>query len=422
LNPPSDNLLGEFFAPHVDTADVPALFPLLRAKDALSAFITLFRGGDEEVLIRLLVLREMGSRPTAPRWSRSELDQHFAYLDPVKLETVLKRLRENDLLSYGDEGLYQLSTTGRNAMAAVGMLLQFAGGDDAELGYITSQVAGLQAVGKVSAEALQHLLSRLTELQESFEQAIVSGSEFRIRAAQAKLDSVWNWIEKGTDIMRAITADADLDSATHRIAQAIGLAQSKMTRTDAAFQRTLNRLDQQRVHLGSSGLSSTDIALYLRGQSQKALAAQLEDALPALTNGQFFSMADDVLDIAEFELLERVREKEEQTVLPDASKAPETVDTEGERLLALEHYLNRLHTLPEAATLDEAVIGGDYPLAAYRLSLLSLLGDPESESLAGPVADLARLPFALSVSGNLTKIERDGVAEISEGTLTRHGN
>src|SRR5207247_7779775 len=123
---------------------------------------------------------------------------------------------------------------------------------DAELGYITAQVAASQAAGRVSPEMLQHLLGRLTELHEEFEQAIVSGSEFRIRGAKAKLTSVRSWIERGTELMRAINAGADLDTASHRIAQAIGLAQSRMARTDAAFQRTLNRIEQQRVHLGRS--------------------------------------------------------------------------------------------------------------------------------------------------------------------------
>jgi hypothetical protein len=36
--------------------------------------------------------------------------------------------------------------------------------------------------------------------------------------------------------------------------------------------------------------------------------------------------------------------------------------------------------------------------AAYRLSLLALVGDGQSEALAGPVAELARVPLALTLS------------------------
>lgn len=139
---------------------------------------------------------------------------HFRYLDPVKLDTVLKRLRDNDLLVWdGEERVYQLSGAGRIALSAL------ASEADAELGFITAQVAAGQAIGKVSAETLQHLLGRLNELQNEFDQAVLGGSEFRLRRAQNKLKSAFHWIEKGTEIMRAVTASGDLDTASYRIAQ-----------------------------------------------------------------------------------------------------------------------------------------------------------------------------------------------------------
>ena len=53
---------------------------------------------------------------------------------------------------------------------------------------------------------------------------MLSGSEYRIRAASARLDQVWQWVERGTDVVRKITADPDLDldPSTHRLAQAVG--------------------------------------------------------------------------------------------------------------------------------------------------------------------------------------------------------
>ena len=44
-------VFDDFFRPGVEPADLPALFPLLRARDALGAFTALFRGSDVEVLI-----------------------------------------------------------------------------------------------------------------------------------------------------------------------------------------------------------------------------------------------------------------------------------------------------------------------------------------------------------------------------------
>ncbi len=411
--------LGEFFAQGIEAADLPALFPLLRAREALNAFITLFRGGEDEVLVRLMVLREIGTRADAPCWSPQELQAHFGYLDPVKLDTVLKRLRENDLLVWdAEQRIYQLSAAGRITLSALATLLNFAGENDAELGYITAQVAAGQAMGRVSAETLQHLLGRLNELQNEFDQAVLAGSEFRLRRSQAKLTSVWHWIEKGTEIIRAMTGDDDLDTATYRIAQSIGQAQSRMLRMTGVFQRALNSLERQRVHLGQSGLSSSDIMAWLRNQSQERLVAVANLALFAYPQPMFVT-PNEMLDTAEYELLEREREKAAHSILPPPSDAPETSRAEAERLVLLEQFLGNLNSIETEAELGDVVVGGAYPQAAYRMSLLAMLNDIQTGILTGPVAELAAAPFKLKVSTGVRKIGRDGVEEISMGVLER---
>src|SRR5512135_2094616 len=92
------NSLAEFFAPGIVPEDVPQFFPLFAAKPLIGAMIALFRGGDEEVLVRLVVLREIGLRADAPDWSPRELESHFAFFASSKLSTVLSRLREHELL------------------------------------------------------------------------------------------------------------------------------------------------------------------------------------------------------------------------------------------------------------------------------------------------------------------------------------
>ena len=73
--------LDQYLANGVRESDVQALAPLKDAGVMLNAFIMVFRGGEADVLIRLLVMREIGNRPDAPRWSPQELAQHFSYLD-----------------------------------------------------------------------------------------------------------------------------------------------------------------------------------------------------------------------------------------------------------------------------------------------------------------------------------------------------
>ena len=413
-----ENPLAEFFSCGVEAADIQALFPLLRAREALSAFITLFRGGDDEVLIRLLVLRDIGARSNAPRWSPQDLRDHFAYLDAVKLDTVLQRLRKEGLLRWDEqERLYQVSSVGRTALAAIATLLQFSQEEDAELGYITAQVAAGQAVGKISTEALHHLLGRLNELQSEFEQAIVSGSEFRIRDAEQRLSSVWHWVEKGTDIVRAIAADANLDTPTHQIAQAIGQAQGRIMRLNAMFQRALNQIDKQKVHLGASGLSSSNINEWLRALPLDRLNTLLESAIQYCPEPAFL-LTDVVADQAEYELLERVRLSAEETTLPSPSITPEIEAAEGERLQVLENWLPTLQAIDAPCELAEIIIGGTYSQAAYRLSLLALLNDTESRAMTGPVADLARLPLILKIDNELTPIKENEVAEMSGGEIS----
>ena len=221
----------EYFRPGIEPADLPSLFPLLRAHEALNAFTALFRGSDDDVLIRLLVLREIGRRGEQPLWSSQELRAHFAYLDETKLQTVLHRLRETNLLVWSPESsLYQISPPGRMALSALSVLLKFSEEDGGEIGFITAQLVAGQALGRVADEDLQHLLSRLVELEDEFSRAVLSGSELRIRRAEKKLVSVLNWVEKGTEVMKVIAADPDLDQATHRAAQKIGQLQARMLR------------------------------------------------------------------------------------------------------------------------------------------------------------------------------------------------
>lgn len=420
LKTTDDSLVAELLVPGVKTADIASLQGLLAAQPLIRTFITLFRGSEDEVFARLLVLREIGQRAEAPRWSPQELRAHFAYIDSVKLETVLKRLRDNDLLVWdNDDAVYWLSSNGRLAIAALSTLLDYSQEADAELGYLTAQVAAGQAVGRISAEALQHLLARLNELQDEFEQAVLSGSEFRIRAAQGRLDAVWRWVEKGTEIIREIAVDEDLDTHTWRIAQQIGHAQSRMLRMTAVFQRALNSIERQRVHLGGSGLNSSDIVNWLRGRTARELANTLRDTVTPHPEPAFIT-APEMLDMAEFELLERERRHAMLASLPPALQAPDAPRPEAERLPMAECLLDDLRALQGNTTLEHSILVDDYAVTAYRLSLLSLVGDPESIALSGCVAELARLPMKVRFGSGRCQVSRGEVAEISEGWLEPH--
>lgn len=411
--------LAEFLAPGINRDDLPALAHLLRAGTLLDTFSALFHGNRDQVLIRLLVMRELGARSDAPRWSPQDLQAHFAYVDPVKLETVLKRLRQFNLLLWdAEDWTYQLSGAGRIALSALATVLQFGDSEDADLAYITAQVAAGQAFGNPAEDLLQLLLAKYRELQKEFDDALMSGSEFRIRRAKGKFDAIEVTVEKGNELIGSMMKAGSLEGTAYRNAQAIGQAQSRLMRMHASFQRELNKLELERVHLGASGLSSSDVVHWLRTIDRERLAALVPGTLNAIVR-PLFCLTDVLLDQGEHELLERDRAGREAVPLPDACVAPQTESLEAERLFALEHFLSRLTRIDSETPLTDAVVGGDYPHAAYRLSLLALMGDAESRDMHGPVAELAQLPLALALEESAVQVGRDEVAEMSAGTLRK---
>lgn len=421
MNEPNHFDLASFLTAGVEPDDVPALWSLVRSRELINTFITLFRGGEEEVFIRLHVLREIGSRADQPRWEPDELRRQFAYIDPIKLETVLGRLSSNGLLVFGENGEYQLSDAGRNAVAAVSVLVRFGENEDAELGFLTTQLAGMQATGTLTPEMLQHLLAKLNALTASFEDAIASGSEFRIIEARSRLTSNVRWLDKGTQILRGLLSDDEITSEVARAAHAIGLAQSRLARVDAAFQRALNKIESQRVTLGASGVSSSDAAAWLRSLDSKRIAMLANSALGAGPQTQFVAGGHELLDRAESALSAEVREMESDTTLPPSGDAPEDVTPSTEDLSLLVRLSERLGAIPTSAPASKLVLGGTFGAASYRLSLLSLLGNEEAQA-AGPVADLTQMPYDLVLEDHLIEVMEDEVSHISAGVVIRKEN
>ena len=410
--------LNQFFASGVLASDLQALTPLMNARAMLNAFVMVFRGGEAEILIRLLIMREIGARPDAPRWSPQELAQHFSYLDPVKLNTVLDRLKVFGLLVWdAEDRTYQLSGSARITLSALANVLALPAGEDADLAYITSQVAAGQSIGRPSLEALNLLLTKYRELQKEFDDALVGGSEFRIRQASAKFNAVVSTVEKGNEIIHSLMTNGELEGPMYRNAQAIGQAQSRILRMQATFQRTLHAIDLRSISLGSSGLSSSDVAQWLRTLDQETLAVLGAHAVGGMQPLPF-AMSDLMLDVAEYELLERERLAQENTALPPPCDAPATNEMANERFAALDRFIDQLSEIRSEKPLADAVVIGGYSLSAYRLSLLALIGDPDSVEVRGRVADLARLPLTVSLWAEHETVARDEVAQISRGALT----
>jgi hypothetical protein len=67
--------------------------------------------------------------------------------------------------------------------------------------------------------------------------------------------------------------------------------------------------------------------------------------------------------------------------------------------------------------LREAVLGGRFAQAAYRLQLLPLLGDAQAQTLKGQTGDLARKPWQLRFATEHEAVDDREVALISQGLI-----
>src|SRR5450830_2073837 len=424
-----DLALQTYFKTGISPDDVSAVFPLRRGQPVLQAFTALFHGGFNGVLLRLLVLRELTADVDSPSLTRADINAKLGYLEPEALETVLARLRSTGLLIWdASQSVYRIALTARNVLSAVESLLQVEeNNDQAEMSYMLTQVAGAQAVGGVSVEQLHHLLGRLIELTEEFSDAIASGSEFQLRAAQQKWHTACDWVEKGSQIIHAITHDERADAATHRAAQAIGRAQSALLNMQGMFSRALNQIERQRVHLGQSGLSTTDIKRWLLAHED--LASLAEDAIDQPVKPLFITPAE-MIDVAETELL---TERAVTAVggLPSGTDAPTTINDTPAMAKELDDWLARLSDFatvnnfpsiaaesPRQIPAHESLLPASFAVASYRASLLPLLGDASEASLQGATAELARLPISFNPSDTMVQLADLEVAAMTLASLS----
>lgn len=414
----SQNSLAEFFAQGIEPNDVPQFFPLVEAKPLIGAMIALFRGGDDEVMIRLMVLREIGLRANTPEWTPRELQSHFSFINQSKLNTVLNRLREHELLLWDSERhVYQLSSNGRMVLSSLASLLSFSSEQDGELGFLAAQIAAGAAVGKLSPEALTHLLARLAELEQEFSQAVTSGSEFRLRAAQSKLASVWQWMEKANEVLRNLSADGFADDASWRLAQEIGSRQSRIMRMSSVFQRELSEISRQQVHLSNGGLNSSELAAWLKQRTVDELIELCAGPIKTIPECTFI-LPDVMLDNTE-EFVVRELPNRRTSAMPAPAEVEYVQDIQHEpppQLIALTRLLSHLDA---PLNLADGIVGGNFSDASYRLSLLSFLGEQNVDPEFAPLADLP-LQLRWDESRELKVIARDEVAMMSDGRIEPH--
>jgi hypothetical protein len=131
-----------------------------------------------------------------------------------------------------------------------------------------------------------------------------------------------------------------------------------------------------------------------------------------------FLLTDLITDQAEYELLQRKRHVVEWCDLPEAQDSPVSPPQRTAEFPELGRLVTQLQgeTRP-TVPLTEVVPWGSFEESAYRLSMLSLLGDSEAAESGGLVARLASLPYTLAIEAEEAVVERAGVARMNAGHL-----
>ena len=434
IAPQESKSLQAYFKPEFAAEDVESIFKFKRAQPILQSFSGLFQGNPDAVMMRLLVLQELASDLQTATFSRADINVKLSYLQPDGLDSVVARLRSTQLLIWdATNSLYRVSPIARNVLSAINSLINDSNQDDvAEMGFLFTQVAGAQAFGGVPIEQLQHLLGRLYDLTNEFKDAIASGSEYRLRTAQAKWNNACDWVEKGTKVIYAITKDGNIDAETQNIAQKIGRAQSILLNMQGMFSRALNQVERQRINLGQSGLSTTDIKNWLMNHAD--LASLAIDAVHIPVKPCFATPAE-MIDVAEAELfVDRISLSNQ---LPLGQDTQMQQQEQGVLTTQLDTWITELTSINEQLSaqvvdndalpqgenaphiaIEEVILPSSFAIASYRASLLPLIGDPTQTVAHGVTAKLAQLGMVFDLVDSLKKIEGEEVAAMSDARLS----
>jgi hypothetical protein len=403
-------------------AESPLAWALTQRLDLIDAVRGLLSGSQAAARLRLWCFMELASLPQG-RLQREDLNQQFHVLRPDALEMVLKRLRELALLVWDATAQdYHLPPIAQQVHALLAPLTRASAGEDDEMAALLAQVAGAQALGLADASQIKHLHAQLARLHDDFADAIASGSEALLRAAQPRFDRALALVDRAGEALTALIRSDFEDPRLEREARALGQGQARLLSMASQFTRALQQADRQRVTLGSTGITSSDVRHWL--QQHPALHELLGDALATGVRPVFVSQHD-LVDVAEGEF-ERDRPDPARSMGLPPPAAPVAGTMETLRMpVELEALIGQLAAWGSAPAEEpaaprpvrDAVLGGRFAQAAYRMQLLPLLGDAQARTLRGQTGDLARSPWRAVLTPQVDAVEDPNVAALSAGHL-----
>jgi hypothetical protein len=432
----TDTSLASYFRDTEDVAEFPSAWRIEQQGPLFGALQGLFNGQAGLVRLRVWVFMELLAQD-AQSLSREQLDALFYAVRPEALETVLKRFRDSQLLLWDEtQRRYSLTPLAQQLSQILAPLGREPQDDDDELAGLLGQVLGAEQLGTLEAGQMRMLQAQLGRLHDAFSDAIASGSEFRLREARKRYDRAAALIDKASTAITTLISNAHGHLALEKAARTLGQAQSRLLAMASQFNRALQQVDRQRVTLGTTGITSTDVKRWL--QTVPKPYSLLDGALAQATATSML-LQHELLDVTEAEF-ERDRPKAmAPDELPSSQIAPEgnlhavalplelgalssilagwdlaaeqahqTADAEAPAVLSYDVVDALLGELPETAR---------YAQIAYKAQLLPLLGDAQATQLQGATGDLARQPWRVEWNAKHRRIKHPALERISTGQL-----
>lgn len=430
----ADTTFVDYFHDPDAVADSVVAWQLESNGAQLDAVRLLFQGTVALARLRLWALFILVGQGKA-FLSREELDSLYYALRPEAADAVIKRFRDAALLNW-DESQRQYGVTPL-AQQVSGLLASLAQPADDELAGLLSQVVGADQLGTLQGNQVHMLQAQLVRLHHEFSDAIASGSEFRLREARKRYDRAARLIDRASNAITAIISNARGEHALEQTARALGLAQSRLLAMASQFNRALQQVDRQRVTLGTTGITSTDVKRWLQTQIQ---LDQLCEAALHTPVALAVLAPHEMLDVAEAEF-----ERDRPGVVSDEPLPKPQVAPVGDlTAVALPKELGALsnllvqwgldhasetikgntavhHLAYEALLADVGGVAARYAQVAYKAQLLPLLGDAQAQDLAGATGELARQPWRVQWHTDLIALEHPAITHLSSGQLEHSG-
>jgi hypothetical protein len=415
---------NQWFREGASALDSPLWWQLNQQAELVEALRTMCSGAAAVVQLRIWVFLELMTLPEG-KVSRETLRLHFHLLRDEALELALRPLRSTGILEWDAQtSEYAVTPLASRLMPLLSPLAN-SPDEDAELAGLLALVAGGQQLGTLQPAQVRHLQAQLERLHDEFSDAISSGSEFNLRRAKARHERVFELINRASQVLAAITASAGDVKSAWDLARQIARAQAKLLAMKSQFDRALHQADRRRVTLGSTGVTTSDVRLWL--QRLENLSGYLGEAVSVSVRPPFV-LGHELVDVAEAEF-ERERTMAQPEELPEALAAPSAVVPVQQAPRELQSMIQLLGEWSEGEIAvrpaSEVVFAGEasarFAVVAYRTQLLPLLGDPRAQRLLGPTRDVASLPWRIQWSDRLAPVTHEHVSALSAGWIRAAG-